>query len=139
MASFGAFKATVEFMKREPVVKNVWNFGFNLISVMNKLILNHGLQDFIKVIGPACSPKFITLDQEKNPSFEFRTLFVQELIKCNILMPWISIAYRHSNDLITDMIDGLDSMLDTYSKALQSNPRYFVNGDFIKPVFRKFN
>jgi glutamate-1-semialdehyde 2,1-aminomutase len=139
MASFGAFKAMVEFMKREPVVKNVWNFGFNLISAMNKLILNHGLQDFIKVMGPACSPKFITLDQNKNSSFEFRTLFVQELIKCNILMPWISIAYRHSTDLITDMSDGLDSMLDIYSKALQSNPRDFVHGDFIKPVFRKFN
>ena len=28
---------------------------------------------------------------------ELRTLFIQEMLKYKILMPWISIAYRHSD------------------------------------------
>ena len=40
-------------------------------------------------------------DDRKNNSLKFRTLFIQEMLKHNILMPWISIAYRH-NDKVLD-------------------------------------
>jgi len=121
------------------VVQHVWDFGFNLISAMNKSAKVHGLDRYFKVLGPACSPRFVTLDKQLNNSFEFRTLFVQELIKKNILMPWISVAYRHSNSMISEIELALDSVFELYSKALESSPSNFVSGSFIKPVFRKFN
>ena len=139
MASLGAFMGTVNFIKREPVVQHVWDFGFNLISVMNKSAKAHGLEEYFKVLGPACSPRFITLDKDMNNSFEFRTLFVQELINHKILMPWISIAYRHSNSIISEIEIALDSVFSLYSKALESGPMNFVKGSLIKPVFRKLN
>ena len=139
MASLGAFMGTVNFIKREPVVQHVWDFGFNLISVMNKSAKAHGLEGYFKVLGPACSPRFITLDKDMNNSLEFRTLFVQELINNKILMPWISIAYRHSNSMIAEIELALNSVFNLYSKALESSPKNFVKGSLIKPVFRKLN
>lgn len=139
MASLGAFVGTVKFMKREPVVQHVWDFGFNLITAMNKSAKAHGLDQYFKVLGPACSPRFVTLDKQLNNSFEFRTLFVQELIKSHILMPWISVAYRHTNSMIAEIELALNSVFGLYAKALESSPSNFVSGSFIKPVFRKLN
>jgi len=139
MASLGAFVANVEFMKREPVVSSIWNFGSNLISLMNEIARNHGLERFFKVYGPSCSPRFVTLDSNANVSLEFRTLFVQEMLKHGVLMPWITLAYRHNDSLLAPLEASLNDAFATYVKALETNPSNFVVGQSIKPVFRRFN
>lgn len=139
MASLGAFVANVEFMKREPVEERVWGFGSQLIAKMNQCAVNRGLEKYFKVFGPACSPRFITLDSNEITSLEFRTLFLQEMLKRGILMPWISISYRHTESLLSEIEQALDETFYIYAKALETSPRDFVQGDYLKPVFRKFN
>jgi glutamate-1-semialdehyde 2,1-aminomutase len=139
MASLGAFVANVEFMKREPVEERVWSFGSQLIAKMNQCAVNRGLEKYFKVFGPACSPRFVTLDSNEITSLEFRTLFLQEMLKRGILMPWISISYRHTESLLSEIEQALDETFQIYTQALETSPRDFVQGDYIKPVFRKFN
>ena len=139
MASLGAFVANVEFMKREPVEERVWGFGSQLITKMNQCAINRGVEKYFKVFGPACSPRFVTLDSNEITSLEFRTLFLQEMLKRGILMPWISISYRHTESLLLEIEQALDETFQIYSKALETSPRSFVQGEYLKPVFRKFN
>ena len=139
MASLGAFVANVEFMKREPVEERVWGFGSQLITKMNQCAVNRGLEKYFKVFGPACSPRFVTLDSNEITSLEFRTLFLQEMLKRGILMPWISISYRHTESLLSEIEQALDETFQIYTKALETSPRGFVQGEYLKPVFRKFN
>ena len=139
MASLGAFVANVEFMKREPVEERVWGFGSQLITKMNQCAVNRGVEKYFKVFGPACSPRFVTLDSNEITSLEFRTLFLQEMLKRGILMPWISISYRHTESLLSEIEQALDETFQIYSKALETSPRSFVQGEYLKPVFRKFN
>ena len=139
MASLGAFVANVEFMKREPVEERVWGFGSQLITKMNQCAVNRGVEKYFKVFGPACSPRFVTLDSNGITSLEFRTLFLQEMLKRGILMPWISISYRHTESLLSEIEQALDETFQVYTKALETSPRGFVQGEYLKPVFRKFN
>lgn len=139
MASLGAFVANVAFMKREPVEERVWSFGSQLIAKMNQCAVNRGLEKYFQVFGPACSPRFVTLDRNEKTSLEFRTLFLQEMLKRGILMPWISISYRHTESLLSEIEQALDETLEIYAQALETSPRGFVQGDYLKPVFRKFN
>lgn len=139
MGSLGAFIANIEFIQHYPVVDHVWNFGAQLISLMKSAAKRHNLTDFFDVSGPACSPRFTTFDREKQHSFIFRTLFIQEMLKFNILMPWISIAYRHNQNLINQIDKALDQSFKVYGQAIEQGPDNFIDGDIIKPVFRRYN
>jgi glutamate-1-semialdehyde 2,1-aminomutase len=139
MASLGAFVANVELITKKPVLENIWKSGFDLMQLMKKKAAEAGLSEYFDVVGPACSPRYVTYDGTKSNSLEFRTLFIQEMLKHEILMPWISIAYRHKDIDFSQLEFALSSTFNVYSKALETDPRKFVQGDFIKPVFRKFN
>jgi glutamate-1-semialdehyde 2,1-aminomutase len=139
MASLGAFAANVEIMRREPVVSSIWNFGFKLISLMNNIARKHNIEQNFRALGPACSPRFETRDADSNISLEFRTLFIQEMLRSGILMPWISLAYRHVDSYLKEIEEALESTFSVYAKALESRPSDFLEGESIKPVFRKFN
>ena len=139
MASFGAFQATVNLIRTSPIVDRVWEFGFKLMNLMRKVAKSQGIDEFFKVHGPACSPRYSTLDETKNLSLDYRTLFMQEMLKEGILMPWISIAHRHSELSFDQIESALTSTFEIYARALESNPSKFIEGPIIKPVFRKFN
>lgn len=139
MASLGAFVANINFMNSNPVVENIWKFGFDFMELMKRTAAKKGLSEYFEVVGPACSPRYITYDKTKRSSLEFRTLFVQEMLKHDIFIPWISIAYRHADVNLAEIEAALNATFDIYLQALETSPRRFVQGDYIKPVFRKFN
>ena len=114
-------------------------YGAELISNANEISKNIGIQDFFKFSGIACSPIFNCLDNKRNNSLEFRTLFIQEMLKQNILMPWVSISYRHSDQMLNKTSVALEKTLYIYKKALKYGVKKFLKGHVIKPVFRKFN
>ena len=64
---------------------------------------------------------------------------MQEMIKNGVLMPWIAISYRHNNKELQKTLKAIENSLKVYKKALLSSPKKFINGDIVKPVFRKFN
>ena len=61
------------------------------------------------------------------------------MLKYKILMPWISIAYRHSDKELNRTLMAIDKSLSVLKKALKGNIKRYINGEIIKPVFRKFN
>jgi glutamate-1-semialdehyde 2,1-aminomutase len=139
MASLGAFISNIEFLDNEQVVDHVWKFGAQLITLMKSLARQHNLSDYFDALGPACVPRFITRDAMKQNSLTFRTLFVQEMLKHKILMPWISIAYRHNQEHMNQIEYALNQTFKTYADALEQGPERFIEGSIIKPVFRKYN
>ena len=139
MNSLSAFVETVRFIKKNKVIKNNWKFGAQLIEESNKIAKKIGINEYFNFSGIACSPLFNCLDINKNNSLEFRTLFIQEMLKHNILMPWVSIAYRHSDKELEKTLIAMEKTLYVYKKALKYGVKKFLKGHVIKPVFRKFN
>ena len=139
MSGLGAFVQTINFIKKNSVIKKNWNYGYELISKANQISNDMGLKDYFFISGPACSPFYTCLDNNKQSSLEFRTLFLQEMIKNDVFMPWIAISYRHNNKELQKTLRAMENSLIIYKKALVTGPKKFINGPIVKSVFRKFN
>jgi len=139
MNGLAAFTETVKFLKKNNVISHNWKYGAKLILEGNKIAKKVGINEFFYFSGIACSPLYNCLDSKKNNSLEFRTLFIQEMLNQNILMPWISISYRHNNQTLKKTLVALEKTLKIYEKALKFGVKKFLKGHTIKPVFRRFN
>jgi glutamate-1-semialdehyde 2,1-aminomutase len=139
MGSLGAFRATVEFIHENNVINHIWKYGSDLINLMNRKANEHNVASSFKVGGVACSPYFTTLDSAGVNSLELRTLFVQEMIKSGVIMPWISISFRHGLKELELTEIALDRALRIYARALNEGVEKYLVGPSIRPVFRKYN
>lgn len=139
MSSLRAFIETVNVYKRENVCDHLWKFGGQLFNGFQSLVKFHGLEEFIEMDGSPILMNYITKDQNKNSSLDFRTLFNQELIKEKIIMSWISFSLAHKNDELEITFNALNKALKVYKNALNDGIEKFLEGPVIKPVFRKYN
>ncbi|MDC0519370.1 glutamate-1-semialdehyde 2,1-aminomutase [Candidatus Pelagibacter ubique] len=139
MNGLSAFIQTLNFLKREKVIQKNWDYGAKLILEGNKIAKKIGVDKYFYFSGIACSPQFNCLDNKRDNSLEFRTLFMQEMLKEKILMPWISISYRHNKFTLKKTLLALEKTLTIYKKALNQGVKKYLKGHTIKPVFRRFN
>ena len=139
MSSLGAFVATVAFIQKNQVIKHNWDFGSELIEMMNSQAREFGVESSFKVFGTPCSPQYVTLDEFGNISLELRTVFAQEMINNGVIMPWISLCYRHGESEMELTRLALKKSFEIYKKALNSGIDDILKGAVIKPVFRKYN
>jgi glutamate-1-semialdehyde 2,1-aminomutase len=139
MSGLGAFIETVSFLKKNNVIKKNWEYGGNLINKANEIAKSLGVDKYFYFAGAACSPYYICKDKIGQISFKFKTLFMQEMIKNRVLMPWVSIAYRHNQKEFNLTLLALEKSLYIYKKALYHDIKKYLVGPPIKPVFRKFN
>ena len=139
MSSLGAFIETIKFMKKKSVVKHIWSYGQKLQKIFKTLIKTYDLEENFIIEGPLCSPIYYLLDNEGKISLELRTLFAQEMIKNNILMPYIALCYHHGEKELKLTRNALKKVFPVLKKALDNNVHDYLDGDVIKPVFRKYN
>ncbi|MDH4101511.1 MAG: glutamate-1-semialdehyde 2,1-aminomutase, partial [Nitrospirota bacterium] len=97
MCGLGAFVETLNVYKELDIVGHLWQSGKKLCDGMNSIARELGIFDNFQFGGPSCSPYFIAKDAAGAVSPEYRTLFVQEMIKNDVLMPWVAMCYSHGD------------------------------------------
>lgn len=139
MCGLGAFLETIKVYKEYDVIERIWNSGKHLCEGMNQIAHQIGIEDKLQFVGIPCSPYFVTKDQQGRVSLEFRTLFMQEMIKNRVLMPWVALSYAHTPELIEVALQAGRASMEVYKKALREGVDKYLTGRAIKPVFRKKN
>ncbi|MGE3974339.1 MAG: glutamate-1-semialdehyde 2,1-aminomutase [Bdellovibrionales bacterium] len=139
MASFGAFLETIKFMEEHKVVEELWNFGEKFFALFNRQIEANKLKDFFKIEGYHCSPYFVTKDRDGQVSLPLRTVFLQEMVKSQVLIPWVALCYRHKDIDLTKLEEAVSKSLKVYVKALEDGVEKHLLGPAVKPVFRRYN
>lgn len=139
MCGLGAFVKTIEVYKELGVVDRLWTVGKQLIDGMNGIAKDLGIEKNFSVEGYPCHPNYITKDTQGLPSFEFRTLFSQEMIQNKVLMPWIALCYDHGPAELEIALDAVRKSLVVYKKALEGSVSTYLIGRSMRPVFRKYN
>jgi len=139
MSGLGAFVATVGFMQRQEVVAHLWDYGSKLVSMLQRQAIAHGIAESFRVGGAACSPYYVTFDTSGAHSLALRTLFLQEMIRHGVLMPWIALSYRHGEAELAATERAVDSAFRVYRRGLEEGVERYLEGPVIKPVFRRFN
>ncbi len=139
MGSLGAFVETVNVYKELNVTDHIWKIGKSLVKGFEEIVAEFSLQDYFYIQGAYCSPNFVVCDKNKRPSFEYRTVFCQEMVKNGILMPYIAVAYEHTEKEIDITLDAARNAMKVYCNSLNGDVKDFIIGNVIKPVFRKYN
>ncbi len=137
--ALAASLATMNIYETEPVVEFLAQQGERLRAGVQAAIVENNLDGYFEVIGRPCNLIYVTRDQEKNRSQEFRTLFLQEIIKRGVIAPSFVVSYSHRDEDIDRTIGAVSEALAVYRKALDEGVEKYLVGRPVKPVFRKFN
>jgi glutamate-1-semialdehyde 2,1-aminomutase len=139
MSGLSAFIATVNFLERNNVISHLWRYGAELISVINRVAADHGIEKYIHAAGPAANPYYAVTDIQGVPWLELRTLFAQEMIRQGVLMPWMAVAYRHGEVELERTESALHQAMSVCARAVNEGIDKYLQGSAIKPVFRRYN
>jgi len=132
--------AAIEVMhiyRTEPVVEHLHRVGSTLKTEINAIADKLGISAFFEVLGRPCNLVYATRDPQGQPSQDFRTLFLQELVKQGILAPSLVVSYSHGDSEISRTIAAVENALKIYSQALESSPARYLVGPSVRPVFRR--
>lgn len=139
MPGLGALLATIQFYKDNRVISHLWNYGSKLMHGFNAISNELDLLDTVFMKGPPISIDIVTNDLLGNFSLDFRTLFLQEMVKHHILMPYVSICYLHSDADLSRTLTAVQKALSIYKLALETDISNYLVGHSVKPVFRTYN
>jgi glutamate-1-semialdehyde 2,1-aminomutase len=134
--------AALEVMRiyqEEPVVETLWRQGNRLREGINRVTAARGMDEYFKVAGKPCCLTFATLDADRKPSQDFRTLFLQEIIRRGVLAPSFILSYAHTDADIDRTIEVVDEALAVYGQALEEGIEKYLVGRSVKPVWRRYN
>ncbi len=140
MTSLAAFLKVLDFYGKYDVIKYLWEYGANLRTLFNKVVIKNNLESILKLRGADIGLYFEFSEITNADSATIKTLFQQEMIRNKILIPYIAQSYAHSSRDLKIFESGLEKTLMRLASYLSdNNPHKYLHGDLIKPVFRKFN
>ena len=139
MCGLGAFIETMKIYKERKICKHLWQYGEKLKKGINSISKELGICEHFNLAGPSICLNFITKDQDLNNCLKYKTLFMQEMARNKILIPWIAVSLSHGQKELEITLEAARKSLIIYSKALNSNVDNFLEGPAVKPVFRSIN
>ena len=129
--------ATMTVYENEDVTGTLRRQGERLQKGCIEVATSMGVQDSFTVIGHPANLVYATRDGAGEPSQEFRTLFMQEMIKRGILGPSFVISYSHSDDDVDRTIDAVRGALEVYKRGLEDGIDTVLEGRPVRPVDRR--
>ena len=140
-SALAASLAVIDFYRQQDVIGHLYRTGQQLIDGLAKAAANHGIAEFVSAESDfSCRPVLKFLGPAKEPSMEYRTLFLQEMAAEHVFIPWICPCFRHGDAEVGQTVEAFDRACKVYGQALEiGSVERFLRGPAAKPVFRKFN
>lgn len=135
MGGLGAFIETVAMLREENVIDHLWSYGARLSEGLTGLARAIGIGDCFVMSGFPCSPYYTIRDRDGAVSLPLRTIFLQEMIRHRVLMPWIALSYRHTDAELSRTLEAGERALTVVKCALNDGPARFLEGPAVRPVF----
>ncbi len=139
MSSLAAFITTAEICETENVSGHLWNYGSKLKQMINSTAKSYGLDSHIAAEGPEVSFELVTRDETLAESNKYKTLFLQEMARNQVLMTFVAPSFSHGSIEFEITSAAVDKTMRIYSDALSFGLDKYLEGDAVKPVFRKYN
>jgi glutamate-1-semialdehyde 2,1-aminomutase len=137
--ALAATRAVIKTYRERPVIDQIWRAGRDLTTGLNAAARNAGIEQYFEVSGYPCSPYFVCKNEAGTPSPEFRTLFLQEMVRHGVIVNYIAPSIAHQAQEIEQTIEAARASFIVYARALEDGVDKFLEGPAIKPVFRVFN
>lgn len=139
MPALGAFMAATRINRDEDVPGHLWRYGARIRHGLAEVAARHGLSRHVYTEGPSIALHFVTCGADGRPDLGMRTLLVQEMLRRGVLMPSIVISQAHGDTELAQTLEALDGAMSVYARALDEGTEKYLEGQPVKPVFRKHN
>ncbi|WIV58850.1 glutamate-1-semialdehyde 2,1-aminomutase [Amycolatopsis nalaikhensis] len=137
--SLAAAMAVMDVYRDEDVIGRLHALGDRLAAGVREVAADIGVADHVVVRGRASNLVFATLDEHGEPSQQYRTLFLRELIAGGVLGPSFVVSAALTEADIDKTVDVVAQACVVYRKALDAgDPTPWMGGRPVKPVFRRF-
>jgi glutamate-1-semialdehyde 2,1-aminomutase len=137
--ALAAGMATMEVYREEPVIEALYAKGARLREGIERLVAEHGLEQQFGLRGRDCNLVYFTRDAEGNASQEFRTLFLQEMVKRGFLASSFVVSYAHGDAELDLTLEAVGEALAVYAKALEDGVELHLSGRPVRPAYRRYN
>ncbi|MFI7067696.1 glutamate-1-semialdehyde 2,1-aminomutase [Kribbella sp. NPDC050124] len=131
--------AVMDIYQEEGIAARLHELGDKLAAGVREVAAAAGVEDHVVVRGRPSNMVFATLDLDGQPSQEFRTLFLRELILGGVIGPSFVVSAALTDADIAHTVDVVGQACVVYRKALDGDdPTPWMGGRSVKPVFRRF-
>ncbi|WP_406368868.1 glutamate-1-semialdehyde 2,1-aminomutase [Streptomyces sp. NBC_00647] len=136
--SLAAAMAVQTTYVEEGVTARLHALGERLAAGVRDAAASMGVGDHIVVRGRASNLVFATLDENRQPSQQYRTLFLRRLLAGGVLAPSFVVSSALDDVDIDRTVDVVAQACAVYRKALDAgDPTPWLGGRPVKPVFRR--
>ncbi|MEU0398692.1 glutamate-1-semialdehyde 2,1-aminomutase [Streptomyces sp. NPDC006197] len=136
--SLAAAMAVQTTYTEEGITARLHALGERLAAGVREAATAMGVGDHVVVRGRASNLVFATLDENGQPSQEYRTLFLRRLLAGGVLAPSFVVSSALDDTDIDHTVDVVAQACAVYRKALDTgDPTPWLAGRPVKPVFRR--
>ena len=137
--ALAASRAVIQVFRQEDVVGHMWRIGRSIMEALEQAAASAGVATNLRVFGIPCNPAYAVLDAEGAVSFPLKTLFLQEMVKQRVLIPYLAPSYAHTESDVARTAEAAEVAFRQVARALDDGWERFLEGPPVKPVFRTFN
>ncbi|MCL6089173.1 MAG: glutamate-1-semialdehyde 2,1-aminomutase [Candidatus Marsarchaeota archaeon] len=138
--SFAAAQASLAEYEEKKVSEAVARQGQKLQDGFRRVIGEQGLSAHMSIDGFSCSPILNFKEADGSFSFVKKTLFMQEMVKQHVLMPYLAPSFSHTDAVVEETVAAFAKTAPTLKGWFDSpEPKKHLVGEPVKPVFRKYN
>lgn len=121
LLSLAAARATLQKLRREPVIETLKRRGARLMQALRALISRHGAGDFLGVAGDATWSFLTIADAAPYTSWQIKTLLLQEMFARGILtIGTHNLCYAHGEAEIDRLLAVYGEVVPLLADAVQS-------------------
>jgi glutamate-1-semialdehyde 2,1-aminomutase len=137
--SLAAAMAVLDTYVEEDITARLHALGERLAAGVREAAAGTDVGDHVVVRGRASNLVFATLDERRQPSQQYRTLFLRQLVAGGVLAPSFVVSSALDDADIDRTVDVVAEACAVYRKALDSgDPTPWLGGRPVRPVFRRF-
>ncbi|WP_030785423.1 glutamate-1-semialdehyde 2,1-aminomutase [Streptomyces sp. NRRL S-920] len=136
--SLAAAMAVQTTYAEEGITARLHTLGERLAAGVREAAAAMGVGDHLTVRGRSSNLVFATLDEHRQPSQRYRTLFLRQLLAGGVLAPSFVVSSALDDADIDRTVDVVGQACAVYRKALDAaDPTPWLAGRPVKPVFRR--
>ncbi|MHA3702429.1 glutamate-1-semialdehyde 2,1-aminomutase [Jatrophihabitans sp. YIM 134969] len=137
--SLAAARAVMRAYREDDVVATMYRQGERLRDGVRAVVAARGLADHVTLSGRPCNMVYGTRDAAGVPSQDFRTLFLQELLRGGVIAPSFVVSAAHTDADVDRTVEVVDAALAVYAEAVDSGSvDGLLHSRPVKPTFREF-
>jgi glutamate-1-semialdehyde aminotransferase len=135
-ASLAAARATLDVLRREPVIEHIWSLGARLRAGIERGAAEWRIP--LKLHGNPPRSSFTFLDEQGKESFDLKSLFMQETVRRGVLFGGpVFVTWSHTEADIDRTVDACAAAFGVMRRALDAGSvRAALEGEPVGVVFR---